>query len=114
MEPILTVLNGDDITQLTKLPDRSVQCCVTSTPYGGLRDYGTAKWEGGQADCEHEGDQRYYTEKTAAACSADAFSEPGEANAARLKQGRWRNNGTCVKCGAIKIDSQIGLEKTPE
>jgi DNA modification methylase len=42
MEPLLTVLNGDAITQLTKLPDRSVQCCVTSPPYWGLRDYGCA------------------------------------------------------------------------
>lgn len=105
----LHILNGDALTQLSALQDQSVQCCVTSPPYWGLRDYGTAKWEGGATECEHEGDQRYYTEKTAAACSADAFSEPGEANQTRLKQGRWRNNGTCVKCGAIKIDSQLGL-----
>lgn len=37
---LLTVLCGDAITQLTKLPDRSVQMCVTSPPYWGLRDYG--------------------------------------------------------------------------
>lgn len=42
MTPLLTVLNGDAITQLTKLPDASVQCCVTSPPYWGLRDYGCA------------------------------------------------------------------------
>ena len=27
--------------------------CITSPPYYGLRDYGTAKWEGGDVDCDH-------------------------------------------------------------
>jgi DNA modification methylase len=111
---VLTVLVGDAITQLTKLPDRSVQCCVTSPPYWGLRDYGTAKWEGGDDACEHIGNERYYTEQTAATCSGDAFSDAGTANAERLKKGRWRNNGQCVHCGAVKTDAQLGLEKTPE
>ena len=30
-----------------------VQMCVTSPPYWGLRDYGTATWEGGDAACDH-------------------------------------------------------------
>jgi DNA modification methylase len=114
MTDLLTIICGDALTELRKLPDASVQCCVTSPPYWGLRDYGTGSWEGGEDGCDHEGDQRHYTEKTAAVCSADAFSEPGQANIDRLKEGRWRNNGTCVKCGAIKQDSQLGLEKTPE
>lgn len=38
---ILTILEGDWINQLRTLPDESVQCCVTSPPYWGLRDYGT-------------------------------------------------------------------------
>jgi hypothetical protein len=25
-------------------PDQSVQCAITSPPYWGLRDYGTATW----------------------------------------------------------------------
>lgn len=108
------VIVGDALTRLKELRDESVHCCACSPPYWGLRDYGTASWEGGEEDCEHIGDQRYYTEKTAATCSADAFSEPGEANAKRLKEGRWRNNGTCTKCGAVKNDSQLGLESTPE
>lgn len=36
----LTILCGDAIEQLRTLPDESVQCCVTSPPYWGLRDYG--------------------------------------------------------------------------
>lgn len=31
----------------------SVQTCVTSPPYWGLRDYGTATWEGGDEQCDH-------------------------------------------------------------
>ena len=35
-----TTLIGDCRTLLSSLPDASVQCCVTSPPYFGLRDYG--------------------------------------------------------------------------
>jgi DNA modification methylase len=35
------LLTGDVRERLTELPDASVQCCVTSPPYWGLRDYGT-------------------------------------------------------------------------
>lgn len=34
------ILHGDCLAQLKTLPDASVQCCVTSPPYWGLRDYG--------------------------------------------------------------------------
>ena len=36
------ILIGDVREQLETLPDQSVQCCVTSPPYYGLRDYGVA------------------------------------------------------------------------
>jgi DNA modification methylase len=36
----ITVLEGDSRTVLAALPYASVQCCVTSPPYFGLRDYG--------------------------------------------------------------------------
>ena len=36
------LLQGDCLQQLATLPAASVQCCVTSPPYWGLRDYGTA------------------------------------------------------------------------
>jgi DNA modification methylase len=35
------LLTGDVRERLAELPDASVQCCVTSPPYWGLRDYGT-------------------------------------------------------------------------
>lgn len=38
-----TILLGDVREQLKTLPDNSVQCCVTSPPYFGLRDYGMSE-----------------------------------------------------------------------
>ncbi|WP_370665362.1 site-specific DNA-methyltransferase [Streptomyces sp. IBSBF 2507] len=38
----VTLLLGDSREQLRTLPDGSVDCIVTSPPYYGLRDYGTA------------------------------------------------------------------------
>ena len=47
------ILQGDVIDKLKEIETESVQCVVTSPPYWGLRDYGTATWEGGDADCDH-------------------------------------------------------------
>jgi len=35
-----TILVGDVLDRLSEISDGSVQCCVTSPPYWGLRDYG--------------------------------------------------------------------------
>jgi DNA modification methylase len=37
-----TLYQGDALTVLRTLPPASVQCCVTSPPYWGLRDYGVS------------------------------------------------------------------------
>lgn len=36
------IINDDVLNALAGLPDESVDCCVTSPPYWGLRDYGVA------------------------------------------------------------------------
>ena len=43
------IYNENCITGLAKLPDNCVDCCVTSPPYYGLRDYGIEPtyWQGG-------------------------------------------------------------------
>lgn len=107
---MIEILTGDCRSVLATLLANSIHCCVTSPPYFGLRDYGTAQWTGGDPACAHEGDKRF---QTAASASSDAFSEAGEDNAARLKKARWREGGTC-RCGAVHSDPQIGLEKTPD
>jgi DNA modification methylase len=38
--PIDTIICGDALIELQTLPSESVDCCVTSPPYYGLRDYG--------------------------------------------------------------------------
>lgn len=35
-----TIINGDCLEVLKTLPDKYINCCVTSPPYWGLRDYG--------------------------------------------------------------------------
>ena len=102
MIPQLQIIVGDALTELQKLPSESVHCCVTSPPYWGLRDYGTAEWEGGGDNCDHQ------------------YAKGGRNPETASKQ--LTNGGTifsqyeheCKKCGAKRIDSQLGLEKTPE
>lgn len=36
----MKLILGDALTELKLLPDQSVNCCITSPPYYGLRDYG--------------------------------------------------------------------------
>jgi DNA modification methylase len=36
----VTLHHGDSLEVLREMPDQSVDCCVTSPPYFGLRDYG--------------------------------------------------------------------------
>lgn len=40
MEPTFEILLGDCRIALSSLPEKSVNCVVTSPPYFGLRDYG--------------------------------------------------------------------------
>jgi hypothetical protein len=80
---------------------------VTSPPYWGLRDYGTATWEGGDPECDHVADSGC-TKKF----GNPAFNEnrPSREN---TKTGGYFDK-VCPKCGAHRIDLQIGLDPTPE
>jgi hypothetical protein len=98
-------LIGDARAKLKELPDESVHCVVTSPPYFGLRDYGTAQWEGGDPACDHRESSETRTANSAAASTLGG----GKGNTHRSHAfGR-----VCGKCGARCIDSQIGLEATP-
>lgn len=52
MNDMLQILAGDCLETLKTLPAESVQCCVTSPPYWGLRDYGHAGQIGQEATPE--------------------------------------------------------------
>lgn len=41
----LTILQGDSVERLRTLPSQSVELCVTSPPYDGLRTYGGHTWD---------------------------------------------------------------------
>ncbi len=86
------------------LVNQSVNCCVTSPPYYGLRDYGTAKWEGGSPDCNH---------KNGTLQSDKTTLHPGTSDNDKRNFDGMPYKDACAKCGAIRIDSQIGLEQTP-
>ena len=93
------ILHGHVLDKLQEVESDSVQCVVTSPPYWGLRDYGTATWEGGDENCEHI--QR--TNK-----------QGGEADRPHRELETFQYKDICKKCGAKRTDDQIGLEKTPE
>lgn len=96
------LLHGDSLTMLKTLEDRSVHCCISSPPYWGLRDYGTATWEGGDPECDHS---RQSIISRTSSCLEGATTTQG---------GKIAYGSECGKCGARRIDDQIGLEATPE
>lgn len=105
------ILQGDALATLRTLPDEVVQTCVTSPPYWGLRDYGTSRWVGGDAECEH-------VEVIGAERTAWANTVPGpNGRSKNTAAGHWRVKevgGQCSVCGAVREDGQLGLEATPE
>jgi len=104
----ISLLTGNCLDVLKTIPDASVQCCVTSPPYYGLRDYGTAKWEGGSSECDHKGKPM----ATHAGFNERYFGKPSIVD----KQGECLEfyKDVCGKCGAKRVDDQIGLEQTPD
>lgn len=90
------------------LKDESVNCVVTSPPYWGLRDYGTAKWEGGSEGCDHK---QSVARHDGGRAQVDGFHG---SLALDSDKGAMNYRDICHKCGARRIDAQIGLEKTPE
>jgi DNA modification methylase len=96
----LTIHGGDCREVLRTLEPESVHCVITSPPYWGLRDYGTATWDGGDPDCDHQAPKG----------SETSTLEGGKATQESAKFYR----DICRKCGARRIDAQLGLEATPE
>ena len=79
-----------------------VQTCVTSPPYYGLRDYGTGTWVGGDPECSHKRDSKHSDKTITGHSNLD------------LVVGDAIYRTSCLKCGAVREDLQLGLEETPE
>ena len=94
-----------DCRETLKTITSPVQMCVTSPPYYGLRDYGTATWIGGDPNCNHMRDSKV---------------NPDNCITGHKNHGKMAGVGdaiyktVCPKCGAVRQDNQIGLEETPE
>jgi DNA modification methylase len=99
---------GEVLDILHTLPDESVNCCVTSPPYWGLRDYGTAEWVGGDAECDHK---HHYARNDGGRENVNGFHGSSSADS---NKGAINYKDTCPKCGAVRKDRQLGLERTPE
>jgi len=100
------IIQGDCIEVLRTLPDASVQCCITSPPYFGLRDYSTATWEGGDSACDHKGPPM-------ASNKSGLHDGKGNSPTDKVSINGQPFKNTCAKCGAMRVDDQIGLEGTP-
>ena len=97
------IIQGDVIEVLRTLPEESVHCCVTSPPYWGLRDYGTGTWDGGDPNCDHKMQFRSRAERPLG--KLHGGHETIDAATAIIRE-------QCPKCGARRVDRQIGLERT--
>lgn len=94
------LIQGDCRDVLRTLPDASVHCVVTSPPYFGLRDYGTGTWQGGDPECVHSVSGQVQDNKAHGAITTGV--RPG------------CDASQCHKCGAERVDRQLGLECTPD
>jgi DNA modification methylase len=110
-DPDVTLYHGDCLEVLRELPSGSVHMCATSPPFFGLRDYGTGEWEGGDPDCDHLGKPH----RTQAGFNERYFGKE-KVEGWEDKQGELREpfKQACGKCGARRVDRQIGLEETPD
>lgn len=90
-----TLYVGDALEVLRTLPDEGVQCCVTSPPYWGLRDYGIE----GQLGLERTPEE--YVSKMVNVCR--------EVRRVLRDDGTlWLNMGDCYATGAGKVGDRPG------
>lgn len=101
----LTVYHGDARAVMAEMEPESVHCVVTSPPYWGLRDYGTATWEGGDAECDHR-------LETAHQKQGATSQRTGRSDVEDQRNENFR--AVCGRCGAKRVDGQLGLEPTPD
>ncbi len=103
-----TILQGDALTKLKELPEKSINMCMTSPPYWALRDYGTSVetiWDGDES-CEHD----FNMEKRKGMSGGNAGIEKERPNSLMKRRFEDVEVGFCNKCGAWK--GQLGLEPT--
>lgn len=112
---MIQVHQGHVLDVLARMDAGSVQCCVTSSPYWGLRTYPECEvvWGGADADCEHvwgEVQKRPHETRT----NKDFNQRSGNASGDRQQEKGGRKGGAsgrfCQRCGAWF--GELGLEPT--
>jgi len=106
----IEIKQGHVIDKLRELPDKSVHCVVTSPPYWGLRNYGTAGiiWES-YIPCtckEHEWKMVHPSGYR------ESDTNPGEIQSEGTKNRDGLTSYICKNCGSWR--GELGLEPTPE
>ena len=84
---------------------------VTALLLNGLRDYGTGEWVGGPSGCDHvERTAEQSERRSTLGPNRDGLGVDNAAHRSKLRQFA----SVCGKCGARRIDQQIGLENDPQ
>lgn len=102
------IIQGDSLQVLRTLESESIDCVITSPPYWNLRDYGTAAWQGGNITCKHNAPSRFDYKLNHSLGPKRNQSQDSNKGSGSIKQ--YRN--ICGKCGAKRIDQQLGLESS--
>lgn len=112
--PVARFYYGLDVLDaLRLLPDGSVHMIATSPPYWNLRDYGTGSWEGGNDPyCDHKVDSQSAAMKQKRSTLGPKRDGLDNGNAAFQAVDEVYKQ-VCAKCGAHRVDDQIGVEQTP-
>ena len=101
------ILQGDSLTKLKELPEKSINMCMTSPPYWALRDYGSdveTIWDS-EEDCDHD-----FEVKERRLHGGTMKEDFGCSRGTRVMTDWVTKDGFCNKCGAWK--GQLGLEPT--
>jgi DNA modification methylase len=99
---INTILVGNVFDRINDIPDQYVDLLVTSPPYWGQRNYGTAQWLGGDENCNHE----------AARIKTRYDYSMGPVQRAYDNADAKIYKSVCPDCGGVKVDEQLGSETT--
>lgn len=108
-EIINTILKGNALSVLKNIPDNSIDTCMTSPPYMGLRNYETMNeiWDG-VADCNHQ--WRYYkTKGISGGTNTEKLKIKGQENYQIVQP---TQNAFCSHCNAWW--GELGQEPTVE
>jgi len=102
-----TLLAGHSLDVLKRLPSGSINCCITSPPYWGLRDYQTdAQIWGGTPKCKHIWQDSVFPAANGNKTSGMRGQTANQYSATRSK----RIYAFCVRCRAWR--GNLGLEPT--